>query len=499
MKLKVTAHLPAPLPPFLPFFLFFLLSLFLQFATPWLVGYDAYFHVKFAYLHREDFFIDELPWLWHTIHREEFRNHHLLFHYLLFPFTLLGDLNFWGKVAAALFLAIAWQFFYLILRAAGVKWALLWSLIGFSASHAFLFRLSMLRIQSLSLAVLLALFYFAYRRNYKALFFTSLLFVYLYDGFPLALFVALAFTVSDFITEKKKEWRYLASTALGILTGMIINPYFPENFSSFVFNVYRTIFLDKKEAGVKLGIEWYPYSSWGLLENMLLAFVALAALFLFLPFAGRPKREELASIILSLGFLFLAFKSRRFVEYAPAFVMLSFILVLVRRLKPKEALALALLLAPLSVYHFLEARKTVARAPSPKPYEKAAEWLKNNTPPRSLVFNADWDDFPFLFYYNHHNYYTVGLDPMYMYRYDPKLYRLYQQITKGKVKRPARLIAERFGASYVFTDKKHRRLIKNLELDPYAKKVYEDRFAVIYEVKASSRDAPADAQKKKGR
>jgi len=262
MKKSKLAHLPAPLPPFL---FFFSLSLFIQFASPWLVGFDAYFHVKFASLHGEDFFIDELPWLWHTIHREEFRNHHLLFHYLLFPFTLLGDLNFWGKVASALFMSVAWFLFYLTLKATGVPLAFLWSLVGFTSSHAFLFRLSMLRIQSLSLAFLLALFYFAYKRNFKALFFLSFLFVYLYDGFPLALFIAFAFTVADYLTERVKEWRYLASTGLGVLSGMVVNPYFPENFGSFVFNVYRTLFLDKKGEGIKLGIEWYPYSSWGLL------------------------------------------------------------------------------------------------------------------------------------------------------------------------------------------------------------------------------------------
>ncbi len=471
--------------PFFSFFIFFALALFVQFSSPWLVGYDAYFHIKYAWLHWKDFFIEELPWLWHTIHREEYRNHHLLFHYLLMPFTL-GDLMLGGKIASAFFLAGAWFMFYLILRTAGVPLALLWSLVGFLSSHTFVFRLSMLRIQSVALFFLLALFYFNMKKNFKAVFILSLLFVYLYDGFPLALFIAGSFTLAEYLTERRFERGYLLSTGAGIITGMVVNPYFPENISSFFFNIYRTLFL--KEEGIRLGIEWYPYTTWGVLEKMLLAFVALTLLFLFLPFRGRIRKEEFASLIILVGFLFLLFKSRRFIEYAPAFVMLSFSLVVVRNISLKYALPLLLLFLPFSLFHLDKAREDVKRSPSPLKYKGAALWLRENSSEGDLVFNADWDDFPFLFFYNHKNYYTVGLDPMYMYRYDRKLYRLYQRITKGKIKKPGRLIKERFRAKYVYTDKKHRKFIRALRKDPWVEKVYEDRYSVVYRVRELPRE-----------
>ena len=69
------------------FAVIFLISLFLQFASPFFVGIDSYFHIKFSEILKKEGFIDSLPWLYYTIHREEFRNHHLLFHYLLIPFT----------------------------------------------------------------------------------------------------------------------------------------------------------------------------------------------------------------------------------------------------------------------------------------------------------------------------------------------------------------------------------------------------------------------------
>ena len=109
-------------------------------------------------------------------------------------------------------------------------------------------------------------------------------------------------------------------------------------------------------------------------------------------------------------------------------------------------------------------------------------WLLKNTEPREIVFNADWDDFPFLFFYNQKNYYIVGLDPMYMYKYDKKLYRLYQRITKGKVKKPSEIILSVFKARYVFVDKYHKRLIRNLEKDKKAKLVHIDGYGVLTQI-----------------
>jgi len=87
---------------------------------------------------------------------------------------------------------------------------------------------------------------------------------------------------------------------------------------------------------------------------------------------------------------------------------------------------------------------------------------------------------------------------MYMYKYDPKLYRLYQRITKGKIKKPGKLIVERFGAKYIYTDKQHRKLIKALRGDPYAEKVYEDRYSVVYRLKKPSSRKPSPPSERAG-
>ena len=464
----------------LTFGVILLISLILQFASPYFVGIDSYFHIRFAEILRKEGFIDSLPWLYYTIHREEFRNHHLLFHYLLIPFTFGENLIFTGKIAASLFMSLAWFCFYLILRTLSIPLSSLWSIILFLSSDPFLFRLSMLRVQSLSLFFLLLLILFHLKRNYIGMFLISLLYVYLYDGFPLALIIAMSFTIGEYLLNRRLEFKNLLSVSAGILTALVINPYFPENIISFFFNIYRTLFL--KEEGIRLGIEWYPYTTWSLVENSTLALVLLVFLILFLPFADKLRSYEYAFILLALAFLFLLFKSRRFIEYAPVFISLAFASIVLRRRYKKFAFISLAAILPLSTYHTMHAYKLIEKAPSPERYKPAAVWLIENTRPKEIVFNADWDDFPFLFFYNQKNYYVVGLDPVYMYKYDRRLYRLYQRITKGKIKNPAGVILKEFKSKYVFVDKYHRKFIRNLDRDKRAKLVHIDGFGRIYKI-----------------
>ncbi|NPA52652.1 MAG: hypothetical protein GXO22_07130 [Aquificae bacterium] len=462
------------------FLTLFILFLILQFQSPWLIGFDGYFHIKFSYLLRDYFFIDKLPWLKYTIYSEYFRDHHLLFHYLLIPFTF-GDLMTWGKIGAAFFMAFAGFSLYLIFKRLNVPYPFFWAVIGFASSSALLFRLEMLRIQSLSLAFLLIIFLLNAEKRYKLLFLFSMLFVYLYDAFPLVLIISGAFFVAEFFTERKLEFRYFLYSIAGIITGLIINPYFPQNITSFFFNIYRTFFL--KVEGIKLGSEWYPYTSWGLIENMLLALIMFGLLILFLPFAKNIKTEEIAALVLALIFLVFTMKSRRFVEYSPVFIALAVTLIAMRRIDKKFIIAFLVMAVPIGILNFYKASQEIKGSPNPEIYKNAAIWIKNHSKEGEIVFNADWDDFPFLFFYNHKNYYIVGLDPMYMYKYDPKLYRLYQKITKGKIKKPAKIIKEKFKASYIFTDRYHKKLIKRLKEDPYAQKVYQDFWTKVYKVK----------------
>ncbi|MFH4325159.1 hypothetical protein WAJ71_21690, partial [Acinetobacter baumannii] len=64
----------------------------------------------------------------------------------------------------------------------------------------------------------------------------------------------------------------------------------------------------------------------------------------------------------------------------------------------------------------------------------------SNIPDGERIFNANWDDFPKLFFYDTRHSYVYGLDPNYLYSANPDLYRLLLDITNAKIDDAAPLI-----------------------------------------------------------
>jgi hypothetical protein len=208
----------------------------------------------------------------------------------------------------------------------------------------------------------------------------------------------------------------------------------------------------------------------------------------------------------------MLFQSRRFIEYFPPFALIFAAFAWsplleaesgdtrstawISRLRAslpgagraslRQLVNVGILLLFLVPGVFLTLRAAQASIKTSRPYtlfEGASTWLKENTPPGSRVFQTDWDDFPRLFYFNTHNTYLVGLDPTYMQLYNPALYDLWVDVTKGDVERPSEVIYNRFGARYVVSDLSHRDFIRQAERDTGLEDVYRDNEAVIFALK----------------
>jgi hypothetical protein len=229
-----------------------------------------------------------------------------------------------------------------------------------------------------------------------------------------------------------------------------------------------------------------------LIENSgpaLLAFVAGA---FALGLSQRRMSTSTATLfVLATLFGLMLFKSRRFVEYYPAFALLfcaSAWTSLMREWQPAKAWARLVLPAAallLGLALWLNLQATQESMQNAKPYQRYAEasaWLRANTPADSRVFQTDWDDFPRLFFYNSHNTYTVGLDPTYMQLYNADLYDTWVDITRGRVKTPAQTIAKTFGARYIITDLDHEAFLHVAQDDPHLIEVYRDEYAVVFQV-----------------
>lgn len=492
----------------LPLFPFILLALFIsgmaliQFASPDLPDNDGFYHIKFARLMRTEGLKPEFSWLPLSIlNAGAFYDHHFLFHAALIPFTF-GDLRLGAKWAAAIFAALAFLAIWFLFHRQKIPFAWLWALALFGISDAFLYRMSVTRAQSLSLAVLALALMWLLEGKHRHLGALSFVYVWLYDAFPLMIALAVLHLLAVALIERRLEFRPLIYVTAGIVLGLVINPYFPANV---IFSYHHMLPKLTDATSVRVGNEWYPYETKQLLENSLPALAAFASGALALGLSPKKMDVRTAlSFLAALLFGLMLFQARRFVEYFPPFALIfaafawAPILVSHSLDQAREGpdpvpsggspynrfagVLLSGLVAVSMVVSIPRAREAIDRSKPYDLYAGAAAWLEKNTPAGERVFQTDWDDFPRLFFYNTHNTYLIGLDPTYMQLYNPSLYDLWVDITQGRVERPARLIAGAFGSRYVHTDLKHGSFLRIAEDDPGLLEVYRDDQAVVFEV-----------------
>lgn len=480
--------------------LFSLLLAYVQFGTSALAGTDGYYHMKMAYLMRQEGLKPLFTYLPLTILNETaFYDHHMLYHLYLSLFATTdpvldggAGLTQGAKLASIFLPALTFVAVWALLRRQRVLWPSLWALGLFIVSEPFLYRMSMPRAQSVSLLLLVLAMMVLLNGRFWLLLPLGFAFVWFYNAFPLLLVVTAVYIIATLATERRLLWQPLLLASLGIGLGLIINPYFPQNITFITQHLLPKV----GESAVKVGNEWNPYQTWTLVENswgaLILLVLAIGAL------GWHDKRMNKATLFafgLVIVFGYMLFKSRRFVEYFPAFVLIFAALAIspllrqwVTDLRWKRPylgqllpfVLFLLLLFPLRV-NLGEARGLMARAKPADQYADAALWLNENAP-QATIFQTDWDDFTRLFFYNSDAVYTAGLDPTFMQLHDDDLFETWVDITKGRVAQPATLIRDRFNADYVFTDLKHENFIEEAEADPHLNEVYRDQYAIIYAV-----------------
>jgi hypothetical protein len=132
----------------------------------------------------------------------------------------------------------------------------------------------------------------------------------------------------------------------------------------------------------------------------------------------------------------------------------------------------------------------------------SSSWLRQNAPRGTIVFHAQWDEFPQLFFWNRNNAYIIGLDPTFLYLANPGRYWQWRHISDDEFatcerehcpdnlspqERGQTLLAaikRDFGASYVLLEKRRNpRINAILHRSTSAfEKVYEDESVTLYRV-----------------
>ncbi len=521
----------------------FLLFAYLQ-NTPGMADPDSFYHIAMAQLIYEQGVPREFPYLPYTIFNTYFTDHHLLYHLVLIPFVKLLDPIVGAKLAQALMATLTVITFFWLLKRLKVPLSGFFTLI-LCLTSPFIFRVSLIKVPALSILVLLLAIQLIHEKKWPWLFGLAFFFVWLYGGFLLLVVATGIFVFVEGLLEGARAFgrARLASSAvvvrtrwfsdlhawtgllkktavvwfkppvlflwlaviLGVILGVVVNPYFPNNLTFYWEQVIQIGLINYQKV-IGVGGEWYPYPIGELVSATAFVWMlVVAALTASVINWRRLTKESLALFFFALIFFVFTLKSRRYVEYFVPFTLLWTAVAMRDTLsnemswarisagvssffKNQRVFATAatvyfLIAVPYLSFTYVHGTKnSLVGYPADK-FAGAGEWLRENSKPGQIIFHNDWDDFPILFFHDPANYYIVGLDPTFMYKFDQALYWKWVNITIGKqADRLYQTIKKDFKASYVFVDSDHAALENNLKQDGHFTLVYSDTDTRIYSV-----------------
>jgi hypothetical protein len=480
----------------------------IQFGGPAILDNDGYYHIRWAAMLRENWphlpAFKNLPLT--TLNEQDYVDHHYLFHVLLIPFTL-GDLRIGAKLAAIVFSSIGMASLFALLVVWRVRYRWLWLAPLVAGSEHFLYRMSMTRAPALSLVFLGLGTYLILNRKPIWLGILSFIFAWSYSLFPMILGFALVYSIAVYVSQRRFDFWGAVASLIGIIAGLVINPYFPKNLS-----LLREHLLMKYSSTypVAVGVEWDPYDSWAMVGISAVAFIVFLVGLAAFEYRRRVNDlKPLFFLIVSVLLLIMTFKARRFIEYWPPFAVLFAAFTISPRLesmnfawlaRTRDRVIAAIAAAVVTAAAILwmgwcvwTSREDVKSETDPYTYRGASEWIATNVPAGSMIFNTNWDAFPALFYYNPNYAYVSGLDPTYLYNRDRKLWEVYESINSSEEENGAKVIKERFGADYVVTGNGDSDFLTNARDDENFEVVFEDREAVVLRVR-NLESAPGKGQ-----
>ncbi|MBI2633327.1 MAG: hypothetical protein HYW78_02965 [Parcubacteria group bacterium] len=488
---------------------------------------DSFYHAKISLMMNEALqerplqlralFPTELPWMQFSSLKNNFVDHHWLFHLALIPFlSLPNDTAITDpaliEIDPILKFKIAISFFAGIFGIV-LYYALSWHTVRFPFAFVFLPLTSLfivgrfinIRTLALAAALLLLMYIAVARKKNFLLFFLSMIYVWLHGSWPLAIVLIIEYYVALYIHTyyiaprssplysfraiitflKNCDKKPFFAVIGGLVAGLVINPYFPYNLSFYLYQTSMVAYSGK----VMIGAEWHPTDSFQFLKNSLFPFLLWIITFPF--FLTSLKKHSFRSYylaILSTTFLLLTIKSLRFSDYFTPFSILfagmmfnamsleQFWHIAISKINKMRRASwrsldfwltcyiavclIILIITPfISIFSYLNKYTLSFATKNPTTrslfsMQSVSAFLKNTTAPRSIVFHSMWDLWPQLFYFNDYNYYINGLAPMFLNKYNPQLYETMDEIIYNTSTEPfASSIKNNFSADIVLTEK----------------------------------------------
>ena len=494
---------------------------------------DSFYHAKMALLMRDSGIVHSFPWLQLTTLGQHYTDQHFLYHVILIPFETWLSPLMGLKLATVVFGASLLTVFYWFLRTFHIRWAFFYFLL-LLFSRPFIFRISLAKAPSTSLILLLVGLAWVFRFQIKRAAILAFLYVWYYGGFPLFGVVTAAYAAVSALYNRvhrrmsshrlvanilalvrrpmrrqrlNPNWAIVFAVVGGLAAGVIFNPYFPHNLFFYWQQLVNIGIINFRDV-IGVGAEWYPYGFLALATNA--AFVSLLLLVSVVAIIFRARqmtKQTWALLLLTIFFMVLTLKSRRYVEYFVPIAMLygafaindavsgprgEELLRAGRRLifasTWSKAIAGILAIYLLSGIGYIAGRDTVGQItdlrsgfPMTK-FQAVGTWMSQNTPVGSRVVHSDWDEFPPLFYYDSHNTYIAGLDPTFLYKANEDDYWTWVNITLGKYSGDVHeAVTKKLGAQYVFIAQGHTGMENEIQSDGRFTLVYRDDEATVYQ------------------
>jgi hypothetical protein len=104
-----------------------------------------------------------------------------------------------------------------------------------------------------------------------------------------------------------------------------------------------------------------------------------------------------------------------------------------------------------------------------------------------MLCSTDWDDFPWLYFFNVESTYLIGLDPTYLRNRFRDAYWDWVDASLGKVPRPSEIFRDELPCAYVVSDRDHGGFLDLAKSDAGLEEVLADEQSVLYRVR---RDGP---------
>jgi len=477
-------------------------SIVLHFSVDKFPDPDVFYHFRHAelYASTSEIFRTDFPWVHYSVISKLSSDLWYGFHVLIIPFTLVGD-RILGMQLAGTFVTILFLIsFYAACIRLKINPALFWPFFLLFSSAFLLHRLGMLRPQVLSLGLSSLLFALLATESVWGVFLVTLASTFLHlNFFFVSLLVVGVFTIVKIFTEKLLPWRECMALLGGVLAGWILRPN-PMGAARILYTQLFQLTVEKLGGSpLDLAAEMSPLklkvNSNYMVFIVLLLFSLSWMLWKFCrkdPALSGPSRTIFITLAaLSIIFFLLSvFFARRAFDFCSGFGVLFIGLVFSSYFNRNWPARLFLVCAFLVLaFYGLNLRNQVLSVGwEPNRFESTAKWIADNSNRGEIVFNARWEYFPELFFWNTKNVYSNGMDPIFQYAYDPDLFRAGNDLVTGQLGSPGfpdsyQVLKERFNARYVFLAKPFDdSLYLRLAADPRFSLRKENQYSVVFEV-----------------